>query len=226
MNTRNTTAGITAEIAKGWQPNNYLTNMSMAFFQKPEDYVAHSIFPVCPVQLSASYYYTFGKEDLARDNVQPKPAFGKVDPAVMGQDDNTYKCHVDQIILGIDQIAALNYQRSRAPGVNDPRRAKVRTATEQMLLHQDILFAKNFFCAGVWANELTGTANGSGSKESGWHSTEARPWGRKGTPCSPSGPGLQRPEKQPLREGEREIHRHHRKPRHRYAQRPGAAFRR
>lgn len=29
MNTRNTTAGITAEIAKGWQPNNYLTNMSI-----------------------------------------------------------------------------------------------------------------------------------------------------------------------------------------------------
>ena len=113
MNTRNTTAGITAEIAKGWQPNNYLTNMSMAYFQKPEDYVAHSIFPVCPVQLSASYYYTFSKEDLARDNVQPKPAFGKVDPAAMGQDDNTYKCHVDQIILGIDQIAALNYQRRR-----------------------------------------------------------------------------------------------------------------
>ena len=75
-NTRNTTAGIAAEIAKGWQPNNYLTNMSMAYFQKPEDYVAHSIFPVCPVQLSASYYYTFSKEDLARDNVQPKPAFG------------------------------------------------------------------------------------------------------------------------------------------------------
>lgn len=42
-NTRNTTAGIAAEIAKGWQPNNYLTNMSMAYFQKPEDYVAHSI---------------------------------------------------------------------------------------------------------------------------------------------------------------------------------------
>ena len=68
-NTRNTTAGIAAEIAKGWQPNNYLTNMSMAYFQKPEDYVAHSIFPVCPVQLSASYYYTFSKEDLARSEI-------------------------------------------------------------------------------------------------------------------------------------------------------------
>lgn len=165
MNTRNTTAGIAAEIAKGWKPNNYLTNMSMAYFQKPEDYVANSIFPVCPVQLSSSYYYTFSKEDLARDNVQPKPAFGKVDPVVMGQEDQTYKCKVDQIILGIDQIAALNYQRSRAPGVNDPRRAKVRTATEQMLLHQDVLFAKNFFKSGVWSNELSGTQAGSGPNE-------------------------------------------------------------
>ena len=29
-NTRNTTAGIAAEIAKGWQPNNYLTNIPNA----------------------------------------------------------------------------------------------------------------------------------------------------------------------------------------------------
>ena len=152
----NTNADISAAIAKGWSPNAYLTNMSMAFFQDPADYVATSIFPICPVELSSSYYYQFSKEDLARDNVQPKPAFGKVAPAVMGLTDDTYKCKVDQVIVGIDQIAALNYTRTRAPGVIDPRRAKVRFATEQMLLHQDVLFAKNFFKSGVWANEWEG----------------------------------------------------------------------
>lgn len=157
MNTgRNTNAGIQAHIAKGWKPNMYLTNMSMAFFQNPEDFVATSIFPVCPVELSSSYYYVFNKDDLARDNVQRKPAFGKVTPAIMSQDYQTYRCEVDQVIVGIDQIAALNYQRSRAPGVADPRRAKVRFATEQMLLHQDVLFASRFFKAGVWEHELTG----------------------------------------------------------------------
>lgn len=166
MNTnRSTNAGIQAQIAKGWKPNAYLTNMSMAFFQNPADFVATSIFPICPVQLSASYYYTFSKADLARDNVQRKPAFGRVNPAVMGQEDNSYKCEVDQVLVGIDQIAQLNYQRSNAPGVADPRRAKVRFATEQMLLHQDILFASKFFKTGVWANQMQGKASNPSTGE-------------------------------------------------------------
>ena len=165
MNSRNTNAGIQAAIAKGWKPNAYLTNMSMAFFQDPADFVATSIFPICPVELSASYYYTFSKADLARDNVQRKPAYGRVAPAIMGQEDNNYKCEVDQVLVGIDQIAQLNYQRSRAPGVADPRRAKVRFASEQMLLHQDIIFASKFFKTGVWQNEIKGTATGSGTGE-------------------------------------------------------------
>lgn len=164
-NKRSTTVGLASEIAKGWKPNNYLTNLSMAHFADPGDFVATSIFPLCPVQQSSSYYYKFSKSDLARDNVRPKPAYGKVAPAVMGQTDATYKCEVDQVIVGIDQISALDYQRSRAPGVADPRRAKVRFATEQMLLHQDVLFASNYFKPGVWQNEWSGVAsNPSGSQ--------------------------------------------------------------
>jgi hypothetical protein len=154
-------AGIQADIAKGWKPNNYLTNLSMAFFENPSEFVATKIFPICPVAQSSSYFYTFSKADLARDNVARKPAFGKVAPAVMGQTDDTYKCEVDQVIVGIDQIANLDYNRARVPGVAEPRRAKVRFATEQMLLHQDILFAQNFFKSGVWANEFTGVDSGT-----------------------------------------------------------------
>ena len=176
---RSTNQGIQAEIAKGWKPNQYLTNMSMAFFQDPADFVATSIFPVCPVQLSATYYYTFSKADLARDNVQRKPAFGRVNPAIMGQEDNTYKCEVDQVLVGIDQIATLNYQRSRAPGVADPRRAKVRFATEQMLLHQDILFASKFFNSGAWSNVKTGVAsNPSTNQFLKWTDSSSDPIGQ------------------------------------------------
>ncbi|MCD8308898.1 MAG: hypothetical protein LUD19_03505 [Clostridia bacterium] len=157
--------GIQLAIAKGWKPNNYLTNLSMAYFANPADFVATKIFPICPVAQSASYYYKFSKADLARDNVSRKPAFGKVQPAIMGQTDDTYKCEVDQIIVGIDQISSLDYQRSHAPGVADPRKAKVRFASEQMLLHQDVLFANKFFKSGVWANEYTGVESDPGDKQ-------------------------------------------------------------
>lgn len=165
MSNRNTPSGIQTDIAKGWKPNNYLTNLSMAFFADPSDFVATKIFPICPVAQSSSFYYKFSKADLARDNVSRKPAFGKVAPAIMGQTDDTYKCEVDQIIVGIDQINTLDFQRSHAPGVADPRKAKVRFASEQMLLHQDVLFASNFFKAGVWANEWAGVSASPSDKQ-------------------------------------------------------------
>jgi len=60
--------------------------------------------------------------------------------------------------VGIDQIDALNYQRAKAPGVADPRRAKVRFVTEQLKLHLDLIFAQNFFNAAAWQNVWTGVA--------------------------------------------------------------------
>lgn len=128
----------------------------MAYFQDASRYVAKSIFPICPVQLSSAMYYKFSKADLLRDNVARKPQFGKVTPAQMGLQDDSYVCKVDQVITGIDQISALDFQRSRAPGVADPRRAKVKFIAEQLNLHQDIVFAENFFQDSVWTNTWTG----------------------------------------------------------------------
>ncbi len=79
----------------------------------------------------------------------------------MGHTDNTYRCEVDQIIVGIDQIGTVNYQRAAVPAAIDPKRTKNRFVVDQQLLHLDILFAKNFFQSGVWNNEFEGIASGS-----------------------------------------------------------------
>ena len=63
---------LQARIAKGWKPNRYLTNMSMAFFANVSDYVATSIFPICLVDFSTGYYYIYNKGDLARDAEEAK----------------------------------------------------------------------------------------------------------------------------------------------------------
>ncbi|MFG6348966.1 MAG: hypothetical protein K1W15_09650 [Lachnospiraceae bacterium] len=154
-------AELEARIAKGWKPNRYLTNMGMAFFADAGDYVATSIFPVCPVSFSTGYYYIYNKGDLARDNVARKPKFGKVAPAQMGHTDASYHCVVDQVIVGIDQIGAVNYQRAGVPPAIDPRRAKNRFITDQQLLHLDLVFAGNFFKSGVWGNEFEGVTSGT-----------------------------------------------------------------
>ena len=151
-----TNQSIQAQIAKGWKPNNYLTTLSVAHFQPDDWFVSPFIFPIVPVQLSTSHYYKFSKADLARDNVQRKPQFGKAQPMIFGSEEALYKCEVDQIIVGIDQIGTLDYQRAGTPGISDPRRAKVRLATEQMKLHMDRVFAEGYFKTGIWTNEYTG----------------------------------------------------------------------
>ena len=131
----NNAAAIAVDIAKGWKPNYYLTNMAMSYFQAPGMNVAPSIFPILPVQASTGNYYIFNKEEIAKDQVRRKPKYGKVDPAVFSHSDGTYKCEVDQVIVGVDNITSLDYQRTGAPATIDPRRAKVRQISEQMNLH-------------------------------------------------------------------------------------------
>lgn len=165
MNTKLNNAAIASNIAKGWKPNHYLTNLSVAQFQPDDWFVSPFIFPIVPVQLSTGYYYVFNKGDLARDNVQPKPEFGKVTPMIFGSEKKLYSCGVDQIIVGIDQISSLDYQRAGTPGISDPRRAKVRIATDQLKLHMDRIFAESYFKAGVWSNEYTGVNTTPGANE-------------------------------------------------------------
>jgi hypothetical protein len=98
----------------------------------------------------------FDKEDLLRDNWQRKPAYGKVDPAVLSEHTETYACYVDQMIMGIDQIRQTDLTRRQGPRIIDPRTQRTKTVAAQANIHQDALFAKNFFKKGVWANEKTG----------------------------------------------------------------------
>lgn len=152
-----TPASISAQIAKGaFRPHTALTNMGLAYYQNAANYFAKAIFPICRVNLSADNYYIFDKEDLLRDNWQRKPAYGKVMPAAVSEHTDTYKCSVDQMIMGIDEIRQTDLQRRQGPSIRDPRQQRTKTIAEQANIHQDRLFANGFFRSGVWANELTG----------------------------------------------------------------------
>lgn len=171
-----TTGALESNIQKGWKPNSYLTDMSVAHFQANDDFVAHKIFPILPVPLSTSSYYVFNKGDLNRDSVQRKPSMGKVAPTVFGTSDQSYKCEVDQIIVGIDQIGTLDFQRARTPGISDPRKAKVEIVTNQMKIHQDIMFANAYFKSGVWTEEWTGVdADPTGKQSLKWNDANFDP---------------------------------------------------
>lgn len=144
---------------KGWRPIQYLSNLAIAYYEDAT-YGHRRLFPVCPVDLPAGAFYEFSKADLARDSVRRKPDYGSVQTATMGHSDNSYSCHVDQIIIGLDKIIARAYEVANAPGSADPRRARVKMISEQITLHQEIEFAKKFFNSTAWDNVWTGASAG------------------------------------------------------------------
>jgi len=151
---------ITVNIQKGaFKPHIYLTNLCLSFFQEQSGFVSARLFPMVPVALSSAHYYEFDKGDLARDNVSRKPEFGHVAPAVFGKREKYYHCEADQIITGIDKISSLDYQRSAAPAIIDPRRAKVRFVAEQMKIHMDRKWASKYFNADSWTHIYEGTSS-------------------------------------------------------------------
>lgn len=154
---KRTAASIQVDIAKGaFRPHTALSNMALAYYQSDANYFAKSIFPICPVSLSSDNYYIFDKEDLLRDNWQRKPAYGKVDTAVLSEHTDTYAVQVDQMIMGIDQIRQTDLTRRMGPRIADPRQQRTKTMAAQANIHQDSVFASKFFNAGVWTQEYAG----------------------------------------------------------------------
>jgi hypothetical protein len=152
-----TAQSISADIAKGaFRPHTALSNMALAYYQSDAKAFAKSIFPICPVVLSSDNYYIFNKEDLLRDNWRRKPAYGKVDPAVLSEHTDSYACQVDQMIMGIDRIRQTDLVRRQGPRAVDPRTQRTKAMAGQANIHQDVIFASKFFKSGVWGHEEKG----------------------------------------------------------------------
>ena len=157
---------LAADIRKGvFKPHLYLTNVCLSYFQRLDGFVARRVFPIVPVPTSSAHYYEFDKGDLARDNMARKPEFGHVAPGVYGKRDKFYHCEVDQVITGVDQISALDFQRTNAPAVIDPRRGKARWVAEQMNIHLDRVWAGKYFRASSWTTAYTGKGTTPGTGE-------------------------------------------------------------
>ncbi len=157
-----TTQELAASIQKGiFKPHIYLTNVCLSYFQSMSGFVARRMFPIVPVPTSSAHYYEFDKGDLARDNMTRKPEFGHVAPGIYGKRDKFYHCEVDQVITGVDQISTLDFQRTNAPAIIDPRRAKVRWVAEQMNIHLDRIWAAKYFNPLSWTHVYTGVSTGT-----------------------------------------------------------------
>ena len=129
-----------------------LTNISVAYMQQADNFIATKVFPVVPVSKQSDKFFKYTKNDWFRDEAQRRAdatesAGGGYNLATDSYQADVYAFHKD---IG-DQTRA----NADAP-INVDREA-AEFVTGRMLLKMETQFVSNFFTTSVWATDSTPT---------------------------------------------------------------------
>ncbi len=127
-----------------------LTNISTAYMQSQDAFIASKVFPVVPVQKQTDKFYTYTKNDWFRDEAQVRADATESAGSGYGISTSTYSCDVWAIHKDI------GYQtRANADSQINLDRDAAEFVTQRLLLRQEIQFVTDFFTTSVWATDST-----------------------------------------------------------------------
>ena len=127
-----------------------LTNMSVAYMNEADSFIANKVFPTVNVQKQSDKYFTYTQADFYRDQAKARADGTESAGSGYGLSTATYSSAVWALHKDIgDQVRA----NSDAP--LDPDMDATRFLTHQMMIRQERDWASNFFTTGVWDTDST-----------------------------------------------------------------------
>lgn len=133
----------------------WLTDLSVAYIQSAENFVAAKVFPAVPVLKQSDKYATYPKGYFFRDEMGPRPLGGRANRAGYTIGSGTYSCQEDALSHPIDDRVRANTDAPLGPD-----EAGQRLLSGQAMIHLDRLWAFDYFKTGVWAQtDQTGVAS-------------------------------------------------------------------
>ena len=127
-----------------------LTNLSIAYMQEADNFVASKVFPTINVQKQSDKYFTYSQADFYRDQAQyradgTESAGSGYSLSTASYSSNVWALHKD---IG-DQVRA----NSDVP--LDPDMDASKFLAHQMLIRQERDWASKFFTTSVWGTDST-----------------------------------------------------------------------
>lgn len=141
--------------------NRPLTNISIAYMQSAQGFVADRVFPNIPVQKQSDRYFAYDRSDFWRNQFR-KRAPGTESAGGGWKVDNTPNYYCDKWALhkDIDDDTRANADMP----LNMDRDASEYLA-QQALISREVEWASAFFAAGLWTTDLDGVSGTPGSGE-------------------------------------------------------------
>ena len=130
-----------------------LTNISVAYLQRAENFIADKVFPVVPVDKQSDKYFVYTKNDWLRDEAQVRTDGTESVGSGYNITTDTYYADVYAIHKDIGDQTRAN---ADAP-INVDREA-AEFVTHRLLTRREIQFNNDFMKTGVWSKDITGVA--------------------------------------------------------------------
>ncbi len=127
-----------------------LTNISVAYLEAADRFVAGRVFSQIPVQKQTDKYFTYSQADFMRDQVQPRADGTQSAGTGYSLSTASYSCDVYALHKDIGDQTRAN---SDAP--LDPDMDATRFLSQQMLIRQEREWATSAFATSIWDTDTT-----------------------------------------------------------------------
>ena len=137
-----------------------LTDISVAFLQSQDVYVADRVFPVVPVAKQSDKYFTLPRGAFFRDQMEKRAPGARAASVNYTVSTDNYSADVWALAHDVaDQVRA-NFDSP----LNADRQA-TELLTQQGLIRKEKLWASLFFATSVWTVDQTGVAAAPGANQ-------------------------------------------------------------
>jgi hypothetical protein len=137
-----------------------LTNISVAWFQEQDHFIADKVFPIVPVVHQTDQYYVWSLADLYRDDAQLRADATESAGTGMNLTTQSYSAKVWALHKDIGPQV-----RANADPAIDIDVTTTRMLMQKLMIKRDLVFTSSFLKTGLWTGsssggDITGTAGG------------------------------------------------------------------
>lgn len=131
-----------------------LTNLTIAFLQDANGFIADRVFPKVSVAKKTDKYYIYNRADFNRTGqVQPRAPRTQAPRVGMTLSQDTYSADVYSLATDFDFQTLANEDAAL-----DIRSAGAQMLTHQLLIDREIKWANSFFAGGIWGTDWDGVS--------------------------------------------------------------------
>jgi len=130
-----------------------LTNISIAYIQSQDNFIASKVFPVIPVDKQSDKFFTYPKNAWLRDEAQRRAPATESAGSGYGLSTDNYSADVWAFHKDVDEQT-----RSNADAPLSPDGDATRFVTSRLLLRKEKQWASDYFTTSVWGTDTTPSA--------------------------------------------------------------------